>query len=196
MPTGAAAGAGGGEAGLEEGVGDLGEVEAEAVLVGDDLGDLGERDVVVEVGGHGVVDAQVDAQAGGAAAGRIGLGGKERVQQLTQREGARVVDAEGGGLFAGGNAVLVRDEQGDGAGGAGECQRGVGAGGAVGHGVGVASGDAVGGVAGGEHVEVGELAGEAELTLAALDVGLGRACRRCGEVGRETAVKVNGFGHQ
>lgn len=105
-------------------------------------------------------------------------------------------DGEGSGAVAGGDAVLVRHDEGDGAGGAGERERGVGAGGAVGRGVGVAGGDAVGGVAGGEHVEVGQFAGQSEVTLAAVGLRLRRARRGSGEMRREAAVKGDGFGHE
>ena len=87
----------GGRAGgrVEVFVVDLGEVEGEAVFAGDDRGDLGEREVFVDVGAEGVVDAVVEPGANGAAADRIGLVGDEGVEEFAQADGAGVLDGEG-----------------------------------------------------------------------------------------------------
>ena len=151
------------------------------------------REIVVEVGGQGVVDAVVEAQAERAAASGIGLGGCQGMEEFSQGLAARVLEGGGGGAFAGGDAVLDVDDRDDGSRGAGQREGGVVGGGGFGFGLGVAVDDLLGGVTGGDHVEIGQLAGEAQLAEAAVGVGFRGADRRCDQMRPEAAL-VEGDG--
>jgi len=164
----------------EEFVADGGQVEGEAGAFGDDDGDFGEREVIVEVGPEGVLDGVVEGCAEGAAAGGVGVFCGQRVERLAQDLAPGVVGGGGAGLLAVGDAVLDVDDLGDGAGGAGQSEGGFG--GLVGVGLGL--GDAMGGVAGGEHVEFAEFAQEGELAGAAVGAGFLGARLGGREVGR------------